>query len=138
MDFHEELRVFKETFDLSVQFLNYSKTFNRAFKYNLTDKVTSHLIELMTLFYYANNYRDDRLQYLKLAAGLIVKIKIEIRLLTQLGELSQKRSIVLIKMIDSLHRRLGAWRRDTEIKDNAAVENSTPPPSVETKAESKA
>jgi hypothetical protein len=65
---YNELPVYKATYDLLLAIFQFTKDFNREYKYTVGECLKKETIELLTLIYRANS-RYDKADVLQMASG---------------------------------------------------------------------
>ncbi len=107
---YDELPVYKASYDLLVEIFQFTKNFNREFKYTIGESLKKETIELITLIYRANS-RKDKFQVLQEARERIEVIRLFIRLLNDLKQISLKKFVFINKQIENVSRQLTGWQK---------------------------
>ncbi len=89
---YEELPVYKATYDLLVEIFSFTKNFTKEYKYTVGEKLKNETIELITLIYRANS-KQDKFFVLQEAREYIEVIRLLIRLMKDLQQISLKKFI---------------------------------------------
>ena len=107
---YDELPVYKASYDLLVEIFQFTKNFNREFKYTIGESLKKETIELITLIYRANS-RKDKFQVLQEARERIEVIRLFIRLLNDLKQISLKKFVFINKQIENVSKQLTGWQK---------------------------
>ena len=70
MGLHNELPVYKASYDLLIEIFQFTKEFSKEYKYTVGESLKKETIELLTLIYRANS-RKDKQEVLKKARECI-------------------------------------------------------------------
>ena len=60
MKLHNELPVYKATYDLLLDVFKFTKEFGKEYKYTVGESLKKHTIDLLTLIYRANSRKDKQ------------------------------------------------------------------------------
>ena len=107
---YDELPVYKASYDLLVEIFQFTKNFNREFKYTIGESLKKETIELITLIYRANS-RRDKYQVLQEARERIEVIRLFVRLLKDLKQVSLKKFVFINKQIENVSKQLTGWQK---------------------------
>jgi len=116
MAVYSNLPVFKASYDLVVDVFKIGDSMPRDYKYTIGEKLKDRLIELMVGIYTAN-VEADRTGVLKQCRRHVVEIKLYLRLLHDLKQLSVKRYAGLSEQIEIISKQLTAWQKYGEYKN---------------------
>jgi len=58
MSLHQELPVYKASYDLLMEIFNFTKEFSKEYKYTVGESLKKEAIELLTLIFRANSRTD--------------------------------------------------------------------------------
>ncbi|MFI3320620.1 MAG: four helix bundle protein [Rikenellaceae bacterium] len=109
MAVYDKLPVFKATYDLLLKIFNLSQHFNRDLRYTLGEELKKETMEVLKLVYQANaNNKKD--QYIYDARVLVVSIKLHIRILFDLKQITAGQYAACIEMAESISKQLAALR----------------------------
>ena len=107
---YDELPVYKASYDLLLEIFLFTKDFRRDYKYTAGESLKKETLELITLIYRANSKADKR-ETLQLAREKIEVIRLFIRLMKDLKQVSIKKFVALNKKIESVSRQLTGWHK---------------------------
>jgi len=105
MSRYEELPVYKACYDLLVEIFRFTKDFTKEYKYTVGESLKKETIELITLIYRANS-RKNKHEALQIAREHIEVIRLLIRLIKDLQQISVKRFVQVNKMVEE---NLSGW-----------------------------
>ena len=90
MALHNELPVYKASYDLLLEIFQFTKDFSKDFKYTVGESLKNETIKLLTLIFRANS-RTDKLIVLQEAREQIEVIRLLIRLMKDMRQINLKR-----------------------------------------------
>jgi hypothetical protein len=105
----QELPVYKASYDLLLALFMLTKNFNREFKYTIGETLKKEMIELITLIYRANSKRDKK-DVLQEARERIEVVRLFVRLLKDLRQISVKQQVHLNEHIENVSKQLTALK----------------------------
>jgi hypothetical protein len=114
---YDELPVYKASYDLLVEIFQFTKNFNREFKYTVGESLKNETLALITLIYRANS-RKDKFQVLQEARERIEVIRLFIRLLKDLKQINLKKFVLINKQVENVPEANKAWNK---LKNHFAV-----------------
>ena len=94
MALYSDLPVYKSTYDLLLAIFRFTKDFGKEYKYTVGESLKKETIELLTLIYRANVKRDKQ-EVLQEARERIEVIRLFIRLMKDMQQISVKQFVVL-------------------------------------------
>ena|ERR1035437_2153002 len=95
MGLHNELPVYKASYDLLLEIFQFTKDFNKEYKYTVGESLKKETIELLTLIFRANS-KTDKLLVLQEARERIEVIRLFILLMKDLQQISLKKFVQVI------------------------------------------
>lgn len=110
---YENLPVFKAAYDLLIESYKMCKNMERDYRYTLGEKLKQDLMDIMVMIYRANA-STDKSAFLLDACNRIVVVKLEIRLLKDLKQISTKTFALQAEREEALSRQLTAWYKSSE------------------------
>jgi hypothetical protein len=110
MAIYDELPVYKATYDLLLEMFRFTKNFNKEFKYTVGESLKKETIELITLIYRANS-RSDKQATLQTAREHIGVIRLLIRLMKDMQQISLKRFVEVNKQVENVSKQLAGWQK---------------------------
>jgi len=102
MGLHNELPVYKASYDLLLEIFQFTKDFSKDFKYTVGESLKNETIKLLTLIFRANS-RTDKQMVLREAREQIEVIRLLIRLMKDMRQLSlvfyNNKSIAVLRFL---------------------------------------
>lgn len=118
MAIYENLPVYKQSYDLLLEVYGMSKNMSRDYRYTIGEELKKKVMDLMVHIYYANGSTgEDKVQCLKKARKYMVEIKLYIRLLTDLKQISVRKLAELTERTESISKQLSAWEKSAKKTD---------------------
>lgn len=113
-----ESSVFKDAYDLLLRVYTVSRTFQRDFRYTIGEDLKKVLMEMMLCLFRANRSRA-KLGEVASCREHIEEVKIYLRILHDLKQLSLKQYVLLCERAEAISKQLAAW--DKYLTKNAVV-----------------
>ncbi|MBM3435248.1 MAG: four helix bundle protein [Bacteroidetes bacterium] len=110
MGLHSDLPVYKACYDLLLEIFIFTKDFSKEYKYTVGESLKKETIELLTLIFRANS-RQDKDQVLQEARERIEVIRLFIRLMKDLHQISLKRFVDVNKKVEEVSKQLTGWQK---------------------------
>lgn len=110
MGLANKLPVYKASYDLLLAVFRLVKNFKREYKYTIGESLKNEMIELITLIYRANTKRD-KIDVLQEARERIEVVRLFIRLLKDLHQISIKQQVHINELIESVSKQLTGWHK---------------------------
>ena len=110
MSLHSELPVYKSCYDLLLEIFRFTKEFGREYKYTVGESIKKETIELLTLIFRANT-RTDKAQVLQEARERIEVIRLFIRLMKDMRQISLKRFVQVNQRVEEVSKQLTGWQK---------------------------
>jgi hypothetical protein len=107
---HDELPVYKATYDMMLSVFRFVKDFSKEYKYSVGDTLKTETMALMTLIYRAN-VRTDKRAVLQEARERIEVIRLYIRLMKDLQQVSLKQFVQVNAQVETVSRQLSGWHK---------------------------
>lgn len=104
-----DLRVYKDTYNLSLKIFEYTKDFSREYKYSLGQDMKSDVLKLMRSIYRANKSFKKR-EHLEKFLDDFEILKLEIRLAGDMKILSVKKQATLVSLMEEIGKQITGWR----------------------------
>ncbi len=99
MGLHQELPVYKASYDLLISIFEFSSHFKKEYKYTLGESLKKETIELLTLIYRANS-RKDKKEVLQEARERIEVIRLFIcLLLSTKGQTTLSEALLFLRQL---------------------------------------
>ena len=110
MALYDTLPVFKKGYDLLIEIYKMTSGLSREYKYTLGEKLKNETLELLLQIYKANLSREKEIHIDKCRENTEV-VRLLIRLLHDLRQISIKRMIALNVLIESISKQLSGWKK---------------------------
>lgn len=110
MALHSQLPVYKASYDLLVTLFDFSRHFTREYKYTVGEKLKNETIDMITCVYRANA-RMDKAAEIQRAREHVEVIRLYMRLLHDLKQVSLPKFVEINKRIEDVSRQLTGWHR---------------------------
>lgn len=115
MAIYDNLPVFKDTYDLLLQFIRLSGNLQRDFRFTIGERLKTEMMDLCVCIYKANAVQD-KTKFIGEAREKIVTIKINIRVLHDVKQISSKQFALLVDKAESVSKQLAAWDKYMKMK----------------------
>ncbi|PIS29554.1 MAG: hypothetical protein COT43_03575 [Candidatus Marinimicrobia bacterium CG08_land_8_20_14_0_20_45_22] len=103
-------RVNKASYDLLLEIFRFTKEFNKEFKYTVGESLKKETLDLITLIYRANSKADKR-ETLQSAREKIEVIRLFIRLMKDLKQISLEKFVQVNKRVENVSKQLTGWKK---------------------------
>lgn len=110
MRLHSDLPVYKATYDLLLTIFLFTKSFSKEYKYTIGESLKKETIELLTLIYRVNVHKDLH-KLLDEARERIEVIRLFVRIMKDLHQISLKQFINVNESIENVSRQLIGWQK---------------------------
>jgi hypothetical protein len=110
MGLYSDLPVYKATHDLLLAVFQFSKGFAKEYKYTVEERLKRETIDLLTLIYLVNVKRD-KMEVLQEARERIQVIRLFIRLMKDLHQVSLRDFIKINETIENVSKQLARWQK---------------------------
>lgn len=110
MSLHYELPVYKACYDLLLEIFVFTKNFSKDFKYTVGESIKKETVELLTLIFRANS-RTDKHAVLQEAREHIEVIRLLIRLMKDLKQISLKNFVKINQKVEEVSKQLTGWQK---------------------------
>ena len=117
MSRYDELPVYKASYDLLLEIFQFTKNFNKEFKYTVGESLKKETTELITLIYRANSKKEKH-DVIQEARERIEVIRLFIRLMKDLRQISVKRFALVNKQVENVSKQLTGWQKKFKLKGN--------------------
>ena len=108
MALHYQLPIYKASYELLLQVFQFSAHFNKSYKYTIGEQLKQETITLLTNIYRANCRREKR-PLLEAARENIEVIRLYLRILKDLKQISLSKFIAINQQIESVSKQLTGW-----------------------------
>lgn len=106
----EELPVYKASYDLVLAIFNLAKNFKKEFKYTIGESIKNEAITAVTNVYRAN-CTTEKAEYIKAARENIEVIRLYVRLLKDLHQISVQQLVHVNSRIENVSKQLAGWHK---------------------------
>ena len=113
MGLHQELPVYKASYDLLLAIFEFTKNFNKDYKYTVGESLKKETTELLTLIYRANS-RKDKGDVLQEARERIEVIRLFIRLMKDMKQINLKKFVSENKVVENVSKQLAGWQKSIQ------------------------
>ena len=110
MGMHYDLPVYKSCYDLLLEIFQFVKNFGREYKYTVGESLKKQTVALLTLIFRANS-RKDKEQVLQEARESIEVIRLFIRLMKDMHQISLKNFVHVNKKVEDVSKQLTGWQK---------------------------
>lgn len=110
MALYSELPVYKASYDLLVAIFDFSRSFTREYKYTIGEKLKNETVDMITNIYRANSRREKG-PLLDKARENIEVIRLYMRLLRDLKQVSIRKFVDINQLIEDISRQLTGWKK---------------------------
>ena len=117
----EELPVYKASYDLVLAIFNLAKNFKKEFKYTIGESVKNETIAVITNIYRAN-CTTEKAEYLRTARENIEVIRLYVRLLHDLHQISVQQLVAVNGRIENVSKQLTGWQKFQEKQKQGSIE----------------
>jgi len=122
---YDNLRVYKTAYDLMMDIFNFGNV-QRDIKFTLVEDLKKEVIKIIVLIYKANA-ATDRSLIIGEAREEVVVVKLYLRMLCDLKQISTRQYSVLAERAESLSKQLSAWQKYNTNSGSPAVEQAFKP-----------
>ena len=112
---YSELPVYKASYDLLLAIFQFTKNFNKEYKYTVGESLKKETIELITLIYRANS-RTDKVETLQTAREHIEVIRLLVRLMKDMHQIGIKPFVAVNEQVENVSRQLTGWQKGSRNK----------------------
>jgi hypothetical protein len=110
MGLHGDLPVYKSTYDLLLSIFRFTRDFAKEYKYTVGERLKNDTIDLLQLIYRANT-KSDRLAVIQDARERIEVIRLYIRLMKDLQQISLKQFVQISDSVEDVSKQLTGWQK---------------------------
>jgi hypothetical protein len=110
MPTYDILPVYKTSYDLLLAIFNFSQSLTREYKYTIGDNLKTETVAMITNIYRANSTQINRYDRIQSARENLEVIRLFLRLLKDLKQISLTKFIMINESIESISKQLTAWK----------------------------
>lgn len=107
---YDNLPVYKSAYDLLLFVFRLGSNLKREYRYTLGENLKNGLIQVLLCIYTANSSRQKEAPLQK-AREEIVVVKVQLRLLSDLKQISIRQYALAAEQAESVSKQLAAWHR---------------------------
>lgn len=115
-EFHS-LPVYKAAIELERQFSASTQKTKRQLKYGKVDALHREIVDFIVKVAFACDYEADRIKLIEESLGLMRRIKIQVRIILDLGGMSRNGFAAVVKAEEDVSRQLNGWKNSLAGKD---------------------
>ncbi len=116
MSHYDDLPVYKASYDLVLAVFQFTKNFNKEYKYTVGEKLKNEMIDLVILIYRANS-RESKFEVLQEARERMEVIRLLIRIMKDLQQISLKQFVNINKRVENVSKQLTGWQKKHRINE---------------------
>ena len=113
MAIYDTLPVYKVSYDFLLDLFNFTKNFDREYKYTLGEDLKRETMEMIANIYRANSTKSKR-ALLQTARENLEVVRLYLRLVKDLKQISLGKFIALNEKIESVSKQLSAWQMSSK------------------------
>jgi len=113
MALYNELPVYKATYDLLLGIFQFTKDFNKEYKYTVGESLKKETISLLTLIYRANT-RHQKEDVLQMAREQIEVIRLLIRVMKDMKQISLEKFVKINQIVENVSKQLNGWQKSAK------------------------
>jgi hypothetical protein len=110
---YDQLMIYKQAYDLTVDLMPLTKNMDRGYKFTLGERINNASVEMLICVYRINTSRENRERYFASAREQVELVRLLLRLMKDLRLVSINRFVRLNEMVESISKQLAGWRRST-------------------------
>lgn len=110
MSTYNHLPVYKSSYDLLVEIFQFTKNFNREYKYTIGENIKKETIEMIINIYRANSSYSKK-PLIQAARENAEVIRLLFRLLKDLKQISLEKFVEINEKLESVSKQLSAWQK---------------------------
>lgn len=109
---YNSLPVFKTVYDLLLRIHTMGRHMQRDIRFTLGESLKKEIMNLLVLIYKANK-TTQKVEPLELSIETLVTIKLNIRILFDLKQITVKQYASLVEVTESASKQLTAWKKNS-------------------------
>lgn len=106
---YDNLPVYKTSYDLLLELFQTTNNFSRDYKFTLGEQVKEETLEMIIFIYQANKSFSERKNMIDKAREKVETIRVLIRILKDLKQLSLKKFVNINAKVESVSKQLTFW-----------------------------
>ena len=113
---HQELPVYKASYDLLLAIFGLTGQFKREYKYTVGEKLKQEALDLLTLIYRANS-RMDRVALLQEARERIEIIRLFLRVMMDMHQIGLQKFVHINRLVEAVSKQLTGWQKASSLTE---------------------
>jgi hypothetical protein len=109
MALYDNLPVYKSSYDLLLGLFNSVSIFSRDYRFTVGEQIKKETLSMMLCIYRANKDNTERKKNIVLAREHIETIRVLLRIVKDLRQMSVKKFASLQKLVESVSKQLSGW-----------------------------
>ena len=110
MGLYSELPVYKACYNLLLETYMFTRNFTKEYKYTIGETLKKETVNLLTLIFRANS-KKDKFKTLQEAREHIEVIRLFIRILKDLKQISLKSFVRINQQVEEVSKQLTGWQK---------------------------
>jgi hypothetical protein len=108
---YDNLPIYHASYMLLLELFRFTREFTREYKYTLGESIKKETVEMITHIYKANSDKVGRLAHIQSARKNIEVIRLFVRLLRDLRQVTLEKFVTLNQSIETVSKQLLAWQK---------------------------
>lgn len=114
MAIYSDLPVYKASYDLLLEVFQFTKDFQKEYKYTVGESIKNETIALLTLIFRASS-RHDKQAVIQEARERIEVIRLFIRLMNDMKQVSLKKFVYINQKVEDVSKQLAGWQKSLRV-----------------------
>lgn len=110
---YDQLMIYKQAYDLTVNLMPLTKNMDRGYKFTLGERINNASVEMLLCVYRINTSRENRERYFVSAREQVELVRLLLRLMKDLRLVSLNRFTRLNENVESISKQLAGWHRSS-------------------------
>jgi hypothetical protein len=108
---YDQLMIYKQAYDLTMDLMPLTKNMDRGYKFTLGERINNAGIEMLLSVYRINTSKENRERYFLSAREQVELVRLLLRLMKDLRLVNFNRFTRLNEMVESISKQLTGWHR---------------------------
>lgn len=109
---YDELMVYKQTYDLTVELMTLTKKMDKGCRFTLGERINNACVELLLGIYRINVSKEKRAASFAQSHEQIELVRLLLRLIKDLRLIAPGRFATLNEYVESISKQLSGWQRN--------------------------
>ena len=114
MAIYSDLPIYKASYDLLLEVFQFTKDFQKEYKYTVGESIKNETIALLTLIFRASS-RQDKQAVIQEARERIEVIRLFIRLMNDMKQVSLKKFVHINQKVEDVSKQLAGWQKSLRV-----------------------